>query len=399
MNCRLTEYSYSMLFSTFPLQFTINMWSIQLFYAFLKLLRFVFHLVGFLRLSYDRSKERYEQCEVRWYKDYLPGVVIFIFICVHFYLLLEMEYFYCELREIQPEALPPFDFLDLLIKLCHDVMYLLLVIICLAKRNQLYQVVCLAQLCYKHLRSLLKERFELRCSERLFLLGISQFLLLLVCCIKLFWLDWPLLDEYNICDYIMGAVRLLFVLVLSLQFFYHLLHAALLQSLNLVLQQHMNLKLLHQLLRVQPLLKKLQHSAACYFGYSFCCFFALLCLRCGMFVGVFTYDEQRFMPRRSNHSDNLDDEMDPLEMPMPPTRNELLKSESFFLAWQVALMWLLLSVALVQQSEHNKLLSGIWKLDFPSEVAASELSKNSLVTKDVVSFLVRINNNNLKENR
>ncbi|XP_034480925.1 uncharacterized protein LOC117786686 [Drosophila innubila] len=247
------------------------MWSIQLFYAFLKLLRVVFYGLGFLRLQFDGSKERYE----------------------------------------------------------------------------------------------------------------PKLLLLFVCCLKHFYFDWPLNDFYNICDYLMSAVRLLFVLLLSLQFFYHLLHASVLQSLNLLLQQQKNLKLWHQLLRLQPLLLKLQHFVACYFGVSFCGYFALLCLRCGMYLSVFSYDELRFMPQQSNQS-----EMDPLEMPMPPTRGDLLRSESLYLAWQVALMWLLLCVALVHQRERNKLLIGIWQLHFPTQLAASGLSESSLVTKDILSFLL-----------
>jgi len=181
----------------------------------------------------------------------------------------------------------------------------------------------------------------------------------------------------------MSAVRLLFVLLLSLQFFYHLLHASVLQSLNLLLQQQKNLKMWHQLLRLQPLLQKLQHFVACFFSVSFCGYFTLLCLRCAMYLSVFSYDELRFMPPQSNQS-----EMDPLEMPMPPTRGDLLRAESLFLAWQVALMWLLLCVALVHQREHNKLLIGIWQLHFPTQLAASGLSESSLVTKDILSFLV-----------
>jgi len=279
------------------------MWSIQLFYAFLKLLRVVLHGVGFLRLQFDRSKERYEPKVHCWYKDYLPGIIILLFICVHFYLLLEMQYFYNELRELQPDALPPFNILDLLSELCHDVLYFLLLIIGLIKRTQLYKAVNLAQLFYKQLRFLLKDQLDLRCSTKLFLLGISQFLLLFVCCIKLFYFDWPLYDFYNICDYIMSAVRLLFVLLLSLQFFYHLLHASVLQSLNLLLQQQKNLKMWHQLLRLQPLLQKLQHFVACFFSVSFCGYFTLLCLRCAMYLSVFSYDELRFMPPQSNQSE------------------------------------------------------------------------------------------------
>ncbi|KAL7732694.1 hypothetical protein ACLKA6_013612 [Drosophila palustris] len=324
-----------------------------------------------LELHFDGSKQSYGPRVGCWYKDYLPGTIILLIICVHFYFLLEMEYIYGELRELEPESLPPIDVMDLLSELCHDVMFLLLLVVCLVKRNQLYRAVNLAQMCYKQLSEL---EMDLRCSTNLFLLGISQLLLLFVCCLKLFWFDLPLkmLDVYNICDYLMGAVRFLFVLLLSLHFFYHLLHASLLQSLNLQLQQQKSLKLWHQLIRLQSLLHKLQHSVACYFGVSFCGFYALLCLRCAIFLGVFSYDEQRFVPHQS--------EMEPLEMPLPPTRGDLLRTESFHLAWQVALMWLLLRAALVQQREHNKLLIGIWRLsELPTE--------DSLATKDILSYV------------
>ncbi|KAM8710520.1 hypothetical protein ACLKA7_017180 [Drosophila subpalustris] len=357
-------------------QLFVAMCSIQLFYAFLKITRVLFHGVGFLRLHFDRSKQSYDPRGSCWYKDYLPGTIILLIICVHFYFLLEMEYIYGELRELEPEALPPIDVMDLLSELCHDVMFLVLLIVCLVKRNQLYRAVNLAQTCFKQLS------VDLRCSTNLFLLGISQLLLLFVCCLKLFWFDLPLkmLDVYDICDYLMGAVRFLFVLLLSLHFFYHLLHASLLQSLNLQLQHQKKLKLGHQLLRLQSVLHKLQHSVACYFGVSFCCFYALLCLRCAMFLGVLSYDEQRFVPRQS--------EKEPLEMPMPPTRGDLLRSESLYLAWQVALMWLLLRVALVQQRERNKLLIGIWRLsELPTEAASSGPGEGSLATKDILSFL------------
>ncbi|KAH8278319.1 hypothetical protein KR044_013206, partial [Drosophila immigrans] len=327
------------------------MWSLRLFCAAFKLLRIVFRGMGFLKLRFDRAKQRYEVEHPRWCVEFVPLLFFVLLISAHFLLLVDMLDIYQEMKEKQPDLMPPFDITDLSFDLCHDVIYVLFLFYCLARRSQLWRVINQAQLSYSQIRCLLKKRFVFRCGKLIKLMGISQLLLLLLLCLKLAWFDWPRFDLFLVIDYILGAVRLLFVLLLTLQFFYHLLHAALLQSLNLTLKQQRNLKLLQRTLNVLPALQRMQHFAACYFGILFCCFAALLHLRCGMFVGIFHYDEQRFVL----NEDNLEEEIS-----RPPTRDELLKVDSLQLAWQMALMWLLLGAALLQQREQRKLMKGIW---------------------------------------
>ncbi|XP_034110704.1 uncharacterized protein LOC117572163 [Drosophila albomicans] len=286
---------------------------------------------------------------------------------------------YYEMTETEPDLSPPFDMMYLLFQLCQDVIFVALFFYCLVTRNQLWRIINEAQLCYHQLTSSLKKRFVLRCSKLMKLMAIAQLFLLVLMCLQITWLDWPRLDEFYIVDYILGVVRLLFVCVLTLQFFYHLLNAALLQSLNRLLQQQRNLKLLHRVLNVQPSLKRMQHFAACYFGILFFSFFVFLYLRCGMFIAIFSYDEQRF---------TVDEDNPAAEMSMPPTRDELLRVDALYLAWQMAMMWLLLGAALLQQREQKQLSENIWKMDFQSAAEASGLSKGGLISKDIQSFLL-----------
>ncbi|KAH8365870.1 hypothetical protein KR093_006702, partial [Drosophila rubida] len=329
------------------------MWSHWLFYAALKLLRTVFRCMGFLRIRFDRAKQLYHVEQDKW-KDFLPYIVVLVGISAHFLLMLEMADNFRALQEMQPDLLPPFDIVELVFDMCQDLILAMLVLNYRIKRNQLWRVISEAQSCYMQLTRLLKKRFVLRYSKLMVLMVIAQLLLLLVMCLKIIWFDWPRRDIFCLIDFMLGGVHLLFVLLLTLQFFYHLLHAALLQSLNRMLKQHRNLKLLHRLLNVQPALQRVQHLAASYFGILFCCFTAFLYLKCSAFIGLFTYDEQRFMLDENNPED---------EMSRPPTRDELLRVDSLSLVWQMALMWQLLCAALLQQREQKQLLQGIWKME------------------------------------
>ncbi|XP_032599141.1 uncharacterized protein LOC116806507 [Drosophila grimshawi] len=249
---------------------------------------------------------------------------------------------------------------------------------------QLWYLVQEAQFIYKHLTSLLRKRLVLKCSWPVYILAVVQILLIIFLSWKLFR-KWAQIDfaEFNyITSHIIGVVHLIFALHLSLHVFYHLLHTALLQSLNLLVQQlHIpkDLKLLRQLLYVQPSLKRMQHVAAYYFSATFCWFYFLLCLRGGVLVNNFRYDDTTLNQNKKSLND-IEDEADWVNIEAPPTRDQQLRTAALDLMWPVCMLFPLICAAYVQQREYKKLMNGIWKIDFPRTKKA--------VKKDIVSFLL-----------
>ncbi|XP_064548136.1 uncharacterized protein Grl62a [Drosophila montana] len=363
-------------------------------YQLLKFQCFILNCVGFLKIRFDRAHQRYRLdsgCCCLF--TYLPSFLLVLLNFLHLYLRWDLETHNASLNELEPGTQPELDVLDFINQICHNVAYVWIIIRCLTCRLQLWYMVDQAQLIFKHLTSLLGERLEPKCSWLLFLLGAQQLFLLLLLTWKLFWLDWPPAYDsvYNVISYAMGAVHLLLALLLTLHLFQHLLHAALLQSLNQLLQQlHLphKLGLLRQLLHVQPLLKRMQLLAAYYFRATFCWYFFVLCLKCGIFVSEFSYDENVLLQRQKSQ-DDIEDEAEWMGMEAPPTRDQQLTSSALQLAWQVAILLPLLCAAKLQQREHEKLFINIWKIEFPSQAAtARPRLQRRRTAKDIISFLL-----------
>ncbi|EDW69786.2 uncharacterized protein Grl62a [Drosophila virilis] len=366
----------------------------ELLYQLLKFQCFVLNCVGFLKIRFDRAQQRYRLdlgCCCLF--AYFPSFLLVLLNFLHLYLRWDLETLNANLNELEPGTQPELDVLDCISQICQNVAYVWIIIRCLTCRLQLWYMVDQAQSIFKHLTSLLRERFVPKCSWVLFLLGAQQFLLLLLLTWKLFWLDRPPAydNAYNIIRYAMGAVHLLLALLLSLHLFQHLLHAALLQSLNQVLQQLQlphDLKLLRQLLHVQPLLKRIQHLAAYYFRATFCWYFFVLCFKCGTFVSEFSYDENVLLQSQKSQ-DDIEDEAEWMGMEALPTRGQLLTSSALQLSWQVAILLPLLCAVKLQLREHKKLFNNIWKIEFPSKSATSRARlQRGCTAKDTISFLL-----------
>ncbi|EDW18295.1 uncharacterized protein Dmoj_GI12172 [Drosophila mojavensis] len=373
------------------------MWRFNLLFILLKAQCLLLDGVGLLKLSFDRAHQRYRLrrgcCSS--FLTPLPCILLILLNIIQFLLRCETEHNNATYNEIVPDTRPELDVVDFFMLFARNLVYVWMLIMFLSGRLQLWYMVDQAQLVYKHLESVLRERLQLKCSWLLLFLGIFQLLLLLVLSFNLLCFNFPQAFDESFVNYGMCAMNLLLVLLLTVYLYQLLLHTAMLQSLNqllkqLQLQQPNELNLLRQVLHVCPLLKRIQHLAAFYFRLVFCWLFYLLCLKCGAYVSEFRYEEDVILSRHKS-IDALEEEAEWLgEETIPQTRDQALILAAFELTGILTMTLPLLCAAKLQQREQNKLISNIWKIELPS--SKQQVSPRSFSErrdcKDIIGFLL-----------
>ncbi|TDG44144.1 hypothetical protein AWZ03_009421 [Drosophila navojoa] len=373
------------------------MWRFNLLFILLKVQCLILDVVGLLKLRFDRAHQRYRLrrgCCSSFLMPF-PCLLLILLNIIQFLLRCKTEHMNATYNEVAPGTRPDLDVVDFFMLLARNIIYVWMLIMCLTGRLQLWYMVDQAQLVYRHLESVLRERLQLKCSWLLLFLGIFQLLLLLWLSFSLLFLNFPLTMGENLIHYGMGAMDLLLVLLLTVNIYQLLLHTAVLQSLNqllrqLQLQQPNELNLLRQVLQVCPLLKRIQHLAAFYFRLAFCWLFCQLCLKCGAYVSEFSYEEDVILSRHKS-IDHLEEEAEWLGQESPPqTRDHALIFAAFELAGTLTMMLPLLFTAKLQQREQKKLMNNIWKIELPSskqQVAPRSFSERR-DCKDIIGFLL-----------
>ncbi|XP_030242528.1 uncharacterized protein LOC108650167 [Drosophila navojoa] len=272
------------------------MWRFNLLYGLLRLQCVALDGVGLLKLRFDRAHQRYRRRRGFW-TSFLTHLPCFLLIFINF-VQFSWRFGEKDTDEAASNARVELKAMGFFSQFTQNLAYVWILIVYLHWRVHLWRMINQAQLAYRHLKQLLRERFLLECSWLLLLLGVCQLFLLLLISLKL-----VLLELLHYGNYVMGALHLLLMLLLSLQLFRQLLHTGMLQSLNQLLKQLQlpnELKLLRQVLHVYPLLQRIQHLAAFYFSLVFCWLLLELALKCGAYVNELSSGKNTLLQPHEN---------------------------------------------------------------------------------------------------
>ncbi|XP_017860661.1 PREDICTED: uncharacterized protein LOC108612294 [Drosophila arizonae] len=345
------------------------MWRFNLLYGLLRLQCVALDGVGLLKIRFDRARQRYRQRRGFW-TSFLTHFPCFLLIFINFVQFI-LRFGEKAADKAVPNARVALKAMGFFSQFTQNLAYVWILIVYLHWRVHLWRMIDQAQLATRHLKRLLRERFVLECSWLLLLLGICQLFLFLLISLKL-----VLLELLHYGNYVMGAIQLLFMLLLSLQLFRHLLHTGMLQSLNQLLKQLQlpnELKLLRQVLHVYPLLQRIQHLAAFYFSLVFCWLLLELSLKCGAYVSKLSSEKNLLLQPRVQIEQYKTDR---LSMPFAALE----------MAWPFSMLLLLLCAAKLQQREQTKLINNIWSIKLPSSKQEA-LPGKARPKKDIISFL------------
>ncbi|XP_030372246.1 uncharacterized protein LOC115622445 [Scaptodrosophila lebanonensis] len=319
-------------------------------YKFLHFLRIIFHYSGLLRIYYDKPKQRYYH--QRSFCQYMPIVLLVLISIMHLVWRCRVEIQNELFNSLVPGSRPPRDNFELFRQFFSDIVFIITFIGACIWQDKLWCIVNEAQLAYKKLRPYLGNKWQ--CSFLLLALCLLLIGLLVVMCAYGIWMDWPHWADDGgapkVLNFLMLFVHLIFATIMALHAIYHLMSAALLQTINnrirRLKQPDKQLKVIGHVLIAQPLLKKANEYA------GRCWSFVVLCS---------TYDVNDLIQQQKSEDDRID-EADWNGQDPEAGHAELLHHAALILAWHLAMMLVLLCGAHTHQKEHQKLIDSIWEV-------------------------------------